>query len=85
METWFKASHSWRPIIEAVQVDRVTEASVFIGQSRASRFTQHSGYYPTWQEAHDRLMRWADSEVKTARLRLDHANSTQGNVKGMKP
>ncbi len=84
-EKWYHAEHYYSPSIKEVLVEKYTDASVFIDGTRRKRDAESSGFYKTWQEAHARLMTWAERNVDQARRQLEWANAKLGNVKGMKP
>lgn len=68
MATWYKVvKHSVR--IEAVEVAQHTDASVYIRGRQLRRHTSHDCYFPTWEEARQRL-------VERARTKLQAAEAT---------
>ena len=81
--------------IERVEVLRETEACVYLptagwsknkaGERREAKASDYAQYHSTWSDAHNYLIRRAESAVKSARRNLEIANGTLGNVNGMKP
>jgi hypothetical protein len=70
--------------IKEVQVDRVTDSSVFTQGNRRVRLTSYESYFDTWEEAKAHLLEYAEQKLHDARQRLQHAQAYHGNVKGMK-
>lgn len=75
--------------IEPVEVTRETAATIFIANDRGieQRHAKRSSsinYFDTWAEAHQYLMTHAQRSVDYARMQLERANSSLGNIKGMK-
>ncbi len=83
-EKWFQTSGRYSPRITPVEVERHTDASVWINGRRHARISGWECYFPTWKEAHDHLLGEAAARVASARRKLEIANSTYGNIKGMK-
>lgn len=85
-QVWFGVCR-YSQAIEAVRVEKETERTISIvgkyGGSRAVR-TDKVGYFKTWEEAHAALLMRCEQHVASARRALEVANSTLGNVKGMK-
>lgn len=95
MITKFKiqAKHP-RPEITEVEVLRETEQSVYLpgtsgwdkkGERREAKITEWHHYYDTWEAAHKALLTKADDQLRHARRALELAQSTHGNIKGMRP
>lgn len=82
---WFKAEHYYTPSIRVEEVDKATEHKVFFkGISEFKHANGHT-WFPTWEEAHNHLIGWAEQKVQQARRSLELAHGVLGNVKGMKP
>lgn len=79
---WYRAWATFNSI-EAVEIEKSTDSSVWIDGRRHSRAGWQS-YFPTWQEAKDYLISEAEKSVQSARRVLDHAYGKLGNAKGMK-
>ena len=65
----------------------VTVKSEWCGRANERRMKKTSAYdriHDTWREAHDYLIKHCEEQVLFARRALELANSTLGNVKGMK-
>lgn len=90
----YKIERKWiRAKIEEVEVSRETEKCVFIAgkdvrgrpaDHRENKVSEYYEFHETWEAAHTRLMEIANANVLSARRRLEEANSTLGNIKGMK-
>lgn len=83
-----------RDPIEAVEVERETESSVWVVDTwrgergntrRHAKRSDWDNYFDTWEEAKAFLMAQAEAKVTAARRALDSANGELGNVKGLKP
>jgi hypothetical protein len=70
--------------ITEVEVDRVSESSVWIDGRRVAIETSYTRYFDTWEQAHLFLMDFAEARLATARNDLKRAQDRLGNVKGMK-
>jgi len=70
--------------IDAVECERETDVSVFVGGRRNAKRSQYDNYFDTWEEAHSFLLKKADNEVIAARNTLQRMNARLGNIKGMK-
>jgi hypothetical protein len=81
--TWFRSA-GYGARIDAVEVSRHTDNSVWLGETRRARHSVYDCFWPTWEEAHAHLMRQADAELAVARLRLQNVQARHGNVKGLK-
>ena len=82
-ETWFK-TYRWRNGIEAVQVERHTDASVWMKGRKRARSGQYENYFQSWDDARNYLMDRAESHVLSLKRQLESAQGELGNVKGMK-
>lgn len=74
---------------EPVAVARFTDKTVtvrpdFGRERRHARIGSYAEFYPTWEEAHARLLDLADVRLRRARIELQNAQGCFGNVKGMK-
>ena len=88
--TWYGIER-WSDGIKPVSVVKETEKTISIvgkyGGNRAVRTDKVGNserYFRTWEEAHAYLLSRCQSHVENARRQLEKANSTLGNVKGMK-
>lgn len=84
---WFKTYRSVysAPRIDAVEIEKFSDSSVWVEGRRRARISTYDCYFPTWEEARDILMHDAEVELNHARRRLERAQGYHGNVKGMKP
>ena len=71
-------------LIEAVEVERETEASVWVNGQRNGKRTEYHSYFNTFKEAKQYLLDIAERSVNSARLNLERAKGHYGNVKGLK-
>lgn len=69
--------------IQEVEVDRVTDLSVWIKGSRRARFGAWS-YFPTWEEAKEHLVHEAQTRVDVAEIALDSARATLEKRKALR-
>lgn len=96
MSTWYM-TRRYSTQIEPIEVVRETQKQVIylrrqFSLSGPDRFietrTPKDGvfekFFPTWEEAHQYLLKHFEERVISARLRLEQANGDLGNVKGLK-
>lgn len=85
MATWFKTTKwSHKNPIEAVEVERFTDSSVWIKGNRQARSAEWDQFWPTWGEAHAFLLRRAEQKLASARTALTMAQGHYGNIKGLR-
>ena len=93
LETWYCVNgYSGRSLIDAVQVERSTEKSVWVldqhgrrtKSSRYARRSSYDNYFPTWDEAHQFLTEEAEKKRDQARRRLDKTISFQDVVRNLR-
>jgi len=70
MATWYKTG-GWRKLIEAVEVERHTDDSVWIAGRRHARNSSFDKYFPSWTEARKHLVTGAEEMVKYAEQKLE--------------
>lgn len=75
---------TWGKLIEAVDVDRETEASVWVNGRRNGKRTEYHSYFDTFAEAKQYLLDIAERSVNSARLNLARAEGHYSNVKGLR-
>jgi len=80
-EVWFQV---WLDKIDPVKVDNYSEKSVWIDGRRLAR-SGWRDYFPTWAEAHEFLIKKAESDLNDARLNLERMRGRHGQIKGMRP
>lgn len=83
-ETWFFAD-TIQNKIRPIEIERSTDKNVWIEGHRCPRNTKWRSYFPTWEEAHAHLLQRAETNLVRVRRLLQRAQSTHGNIKGMKP
>lgn len=81
--TKFRAG-DYRNRITAIEIERETDSSVWIGGRRSAKSTEYDNYFDTWDEAHKFLLDKAGALLDAARHRLQQAQAAHGNIKGMK-
>lgn len=69
--------------IEEVDVERETEASIWINGQRSAKRSEWSNYYDTWEDAKSALLAAQQRRVEQLRSQLQVANSRLGNINGM--
>ena len=72
-----------KPIVE-VQVERETNASVWIDGNRRAKRSEYDNYFDSWVDAKKHLLERAERKLKGARRSLHLAQSEYGNIKGLK-
>lgn len=80
----WKTSRFIRDGITRVECTRETAETVWFGVRKAPK-AGATAYHDTWEAARAYLMDRAQLNVAAARRALEVANSTLGNVKGMRP
>jgi len=85
-EAWYRiAPRSVTASITEEMFEKSTDKFlVYEGGQRISKSGAYSQYYPTWDEAHQKLLKSAEQELINARHALERAQGFHGNVKGMK-
>jgi hypothetical protein len=85
-EIWFRIK-PWSMTAGIQEETFVKSTSNFLipeGTPRVAKSTAYSQYYPTWGEAHQALLEYAEKDLTKARRALERAQGFHGNVKGMK-
>lgn len=70
--------------IKPVEVERVTDNSVWVRGRRSNREGTYDGYFDSWEEARQFLLKKAQVKLDSARRHLEAAQSEYGNIKGLK-
>ena len=77
--------------INALEILRETEKQVVLApkhikgkESRENKKSDWQCWFDTWDEAHDFLVSEAQKQVDDLRFKLQQANGSLGNIKGMK-
>lgn len=92
MTTWWKTG-SYRQTIEPVEVIRETAQMVVLSttdyrgraiERKQAKDGSYENFFATWEAAQAHLLKKAEGAVANARRALEIANSTLGNVKGLK-
>jgi len=86
----YKTAGNWNAKIEVVECEKETAACVWVyhylnqPSRRNNKRSSYDNYFDSFQEAKDFLIEQGEAQVKTARRRLEEANSYLGNAKGLK-
>ncbi len=85
--TWYEVNQYGTPKIQRVRVLRETACQIVLADCSPgnARRAKADTYFPTWEEAHQHLLRQTQRELDAARLALARAQGRHGNVKGMRP
>lgn len=70
--------------IERVEVERETDSSVWVNGRRNAKRGEYWNYWNTWDDAKAFLLKEAEDNLISARLRLSKAQGEHGNIVGMK-
>lgn len=83
--TWYCTQYSLYSggTIHAVNVERSTESSVWMGGRRRARTSEYEQYWETWQEAHAYLLRRVTNTVRVCRNELERAEQRMAQIKSM--
>ena len=73
------------PRIEPINVDRESDACVWINGRRKNKVSTDEIIFDSWDEAKAWLLQRAEKKLNSARRQLERAQGEYGNVKGMKP
>lgn len=69
--------------IIAIEVDRESEHSVWIGKRRHNKKSDYTNFFDTWKEAHALLLERANHKVEHAQRNLASAVKDAHDVMGM--
>lgn len=90
-EIWYKVVRGTAKI-EAVSVVRSTEHKVVLAadgyyskERLCNQVSSYDSYYPTWDEAHAKLLADSELALNYARVALQRAQGHHGNVAGLTP
>ncbi len=73
---YYRLNPSWCiEVIEAVEVDRETESSVWIKGRRNSKLSSYENYFPTFSQAKEFAVARSTRAVEVAQRRLDSENA----------
>lgn len=70
--------------IEMVEVEKETEASVWIHGQRIAKVAAYAEYHTTWADARASLLECVQVTLDNSRSALMRAQGLYGNIKGMK-
>lgn len=88
-KTMYRISTNMRPEIKEIKVVSETDKTVVIQvkpdyKRREHKKSQWDEIYPTWKEAHDRLLVLVANHVVHAENRLDASKDMKSKVEAMK-
>lgn len=75
--------------IEVVNIERESDKCVWLKpyenrkEQRELKISESVGYFDTWEEAREFLLKMADIKVQDARRTLEYYKSLHGNVLGL--
>ena len=84
MVTKYRADE-YPPRIYAVEVERETDASVWVRGRKRPKTSYHGVFRDTWEEAHAFLMDLARKNLEGSQRELDRNRSYFERIKAMKP
>jgi hypothetical protein len=70
--------------IEAVKVERESEASYWIDGNRVSKLSTYYRYHDSWEYAHSYLIQRKESAIETMKDRIVAAEGTLKKLRSMK-
>lgn len=85
-ETWFRAYYGYGGgyRIEPKEIQSHTKSRVTLMNDRCeNKQSSYYAWFPTWDLAHECLLKHAESELQSARRSLEQWQGYYGNVKGM--
>lgn len=80
----YKADDWLRQKVDIVECDRETDSSVFVDGKRRAKESAHECYFDSFDEAKAWLLDRAERRVQAARIALQRAQDSLGNIKGLK-
>jgi hypothetical protein len=83
-ETWYKVCR-YSDNIEAVNVERYTDSSVWINANRRARKGDYDSFYPSWGDAHEAMLKTVNQTLRNSQLSLDRAEKQYAKVSAMRP
>ena len=70
--------------IDKIEIAKETEKTVFLSNGRkANKVSDYASWHDTWEDARQHLLREAEEEAASLRLRLQRVNGKLENIKGM--
>ena len=75
----------WRTYIEKIEIERETDASVWVDGRRFGKKTSYDSFFDTWKDAHEFLLRNAERTVVSLERRLEYANERISEIKALVP
>jgi hypothetical protein len=83
MSDWYKTSYRAEKV-ERVIVTATTDKSVWVGDVRQLRHSDHYDYFPSWKEAYEHMVNCAHRRLEIAKRRVDTCRSVLETVKATK-
>lgn len=86
--TWYRI-HDWKPQIDAVEVVKWTAHFVTYIDREYSKPTERRAakdgrWFGTWEEAHAKLLKRSEDEVRRSEEHLQRVRTQLGNVRSLK-
>ena len=79
----YRADIGYREAIHKVQIEKETEASIWIDGRRRGKSSEYSSYFDTWDQAHAYLIKKADGNLHRAKVSLALAQKAYNKTKEM--
>ena len=80
----YKTGGWGQDLIEAVEVEKETDKSVWIDGNRSAKRSGYNNYFDSWGEAHLFLLDKAGRKLDSAKFSLQRAQGEYENIKGLK-
>lgn len=81
-ETWYEA---WNGSVTAIEIESATEKMVTLRNGRRRKRDNWCPVFPTWQEAHQRLIDDSNTKIENYKLNLQREQSYLDRVKKLTP
>lgn len=78
-------TQTWSIEITPVEVDRVTDKSVYIDGSRCQSLSNYEAYHPTWEAAKQWYITRAQSKIERLERQLRDAKDELAEAELLKP
>ena len=79
------SKYRYKVFINAVEVERETDTSVWVEGSRSAKRSSMDNYFDTWTEAHQFLLERAEDSVEIRRDHLALAEKELAEIKNLNP
>ncbi len=65
----------WKELIEIVEVTKVTDKSIWIGERRTAKRSNYANYWDTIEEAKEHLKEKYEQKIKVAERKIEKAKN----------